>query len=235
MNIDFGIGRSALSEQVAQRLEKMILSDATQVSQKLPSEQVLAAGFGVSRPVVREALTILKERGLITQRQGGGSYITTPDLSQVSQCMNRLAMMGQITSEDVYIARISLEVSIIRMAAENATAEDVRQLQAINDAMKTTDGDVERRVQLDMQFHQQTAQIAGNQMLAIFLDSLNGILSPMVAAALKLPGAAQDGLNYHQRIIDCLQRGDADQAEEVMRQHLTLSMRNWEVAKETEQ
>ena len=66
MDINYHISKEVLCDQVADRLEQMILSDKTQVGQKLPSEQALATGFGVSRPVIREALAILRARGLVT-------------------------------------------------------------------------------------------------------------------------------------------------------------------------
>lgn len=235
MNInefDFDVDRNVLSEQVAQKLEKMITSDATQVSQKLPSEQTLAAGFGVSRPVVREALAILRERGLVAQRQGGGCYITSPDSSQVSQCVGRFASMGQISHEDVYVARISLETSIVRLAAENCTPEDIQKLQCINVKMSDKAIDVPSRVELDIHFHKKIAEIAQNRLLMAFEDALSNFVSYMITAALKLPGADNDGIRYHERIIEALQDHDANQAEEIMREHLTLSMRNWEIGKE---
>ena len=54
------VNKKALYEIVADKLEDMILSDGTQIDKCLPSEQVLSASFGVSRPVIREALKILR-------------------------------------------------------------------------------------------------------------------------------------------------------------------------------
>ena len=70
MDINYHISKEVLCDQVADRLEQMILSDKAQVGQKLPSEQALATGFGVSRPVIREALAILRARGLVTVQAG---------------------------------------------------------------------------------------------------------------------------------------------------------------------
>ena len=64
-----------LYEQVADRLEQQILSHPDTVGTKLPSEQELAHGFSVSRPVVREALKLLKERQLVTVRNGEGVFV----------------------------------------------------------------------------------------------------------------------------------------------------------------
>ena len=94
MKIDFQVERDSLSEQIAERIQAMILNDKTQVNDKLPSETALAAGFNVSRPIIREALTILKARGLVVQRQGGGSFVTCPDLKSINECMYRAIVMN---------------------------------------------------------------------------------------------------------------------------------------------
>jgi len=224
-------GRGTLSEQLAQRLENMILNDQTQLQEKLPSEQTLALGFGVSRPVVREALAILRDRGLVLQKQGGGCYITTPGPDQVSQCVNRLMRMGQVNDREIFEARICLEIAISRLAAENATEQDVMKLRDIAYQMSMTNGDMKLHAALDRQFHQCIAEASGNQMLAIFLASLSEPMNRILYASLQLPHVAQDGVVYHSRIIECLRSHDPDASEEIMRQHMMLSMRNWEVVR----
>ena len=70
---DFVVQRTNLYEQIAEQLERAIVRPGVQVAKKLPSEQELARQFAVSRTVVREALKLLRERGLITQTNGDGS------------------------------------------------------------------------------------------------------------------------------------------------------------------
>ena len=71
--INYNVERVNLYESIANNLEEMILNDSSQIGQKLPSEQTMAANFGVSRNVIREALKILKERQLITLHIGEGA------------------------------------------------------------------------------------------------------------------------------------------------------------------
>ena len=72
-NFNTEIKRVTMYEQIADRLEEMILSDHISATDKLPSEQALATSFGVSRPVIREALMLLNARGLISQKNGEGA------------------------------------------------------------------------------------------------------------------------------------------------------------------
>ena len=87
----FTVVKTNLYEQIADYLEDMILNNKTmQEEKKLPSEQALAVTFGVSRNVVREALKLLKERGLIELRNGTGAYITKPEASNISDVVSRI-------------------------------------------------------------------------------------------------------------------------------------------------
>lgn len=229
-SMDLQLGRSALCDQIADRIEQMILSDTTQVQQKLPSEQTLASGFGVSRPVIREALMILKERGLVTPRQGGGSYITIPKTTQVMETVGRLALMRNIGMEDVLAVRIQLEAMAARLAAENAAPAQIKTLRDINREMAEQKGDLTQRVQLDLKFHKRIATLSGNKMLEVFVESMNGLLAPMLKSSLCLPMANEDGIRFHDRIVEALLSGDADKSERIIREHLMLFARNWELA-----
>ena len=71
----FTLVRDNLSVQIADRLEDTIVnSDAFPVNEKLPSEQQLAEQYRMSRPVVREALKVLQERGLVALKNGLGAF-----------------------------------------------------------------------------------------------------------------------------------------------------------------
>ena len=72
---DLRVTKKSLYETVADRIEDMILDNSLQQGERLPSEQELATRFGISRNVMRESLKLLKERQLIVQRNGDGTYL----------------------------------------------------------------------------------------------------------------------------------------------------------------
>ncbi len=228
IEINFNISKEVLCDQVADRIEQMILSDKTQVGQKLPSEQALATGFGVSRPVIREALAILRARGLVAVQSGGGSRIVIPEAIYMSDTVNRLATMSHIRSEEVYEVRVWLEAKAARLAAVNATSDQLERLSDINRRMENSKDDVKNRTELDLAFHQMLADISGNQLLSVFVQSMNGILRQMLESVLHLPRAHEDGVAYHDRIIEVLRTADKDKSEAIVREHLIMSMRNYE-------
>lgn len=231
MDINYHISKEVLCDQVADRLEQMILSDKTQVGQKLPSEQALATGFGVSRPVIREALAILRARGLVTVQAGGGSSIIIPEPIQMLDVVNRLTRMHHISSEEVYEVRIQLEVMAARLAAVNAKPEQLKRMADINRKMEREKRNAKVRAELDLQFHQQLAEASGNQLLSIFVQSMNGILQTMLESVFELLQSQEDGVSYHKRIIEALSSGDRDRSEAIIRDHLMMSMRNYELVR----
>ncbi len=62
-------------QQVAEQVQEMILSGALRPGDRLPSERVMAAEFGVSRNSVREAVRAMEILGFVESRQGGGNFI----------------------------------------------------------------------------------------------------------------------------------------------------------------
>lgn len=210
----------------------MILNDKSRVGQKLPSEQALATGFGVSRPVIREALAVLRARGLVAVQSGGGSYIVPPEPDQVLDTVNRMTRMLHISPGEIYEVRVWLEAKAAHLAAANVTDEQLDELNGINRRMEDSNCDVKLRSQMDLEFHQKLAEMSGNRLLSIFVQSMNGILQYMLESTLGLPSAHEDGVAYHDRIIETLRTGDKDKSEAIVRDHLMMSMRNYEFTEE---
>lgn len=227
-DIDFDIKKTKLCEVIADKLEAMILSDSSKVEQKLPSEQSLASGFGVSRPIIREALVLLKARGLITPKNGEGSFISNPTIENLTQTINRMVHMQNISPLNIFSIRITLERMAIRLAAEVVTKSDLDTLTGINNRMNENINDINKRAELDVFFHAQIAEMSGNALLAIFINSLATLLLPIIKKSLLAPGASEDGIQFHTKIIEVLGTHDSDNAADIIRNHLTLSMRNYE-------
>jgi DNA-binding FadR family transcriptional regulator len=224
-NIDIDLKKVNLSETLADKLEDIILNDIQSFGQKLPSEQELAKKFGISRNIVREALKLLKERGLVISRTGDGSYISKPEPQTLTKLISRMLVMNGIDAETIYEMRVMLECNACVLAAQRATEAEFDSLTAINREMEQKQQDLEVRVDLDLQFHARIAEISGNALLSIFVKSMTHLRKAMIRQAILSEGGSQDGIDYHGRIIAALRIRDAKQAEQTMREHLTESMR----------
>lgn len=230
LEMNYDLKRESLYEVIADKLETAILNDSTQLEKKLPSEQALASSFGVSRPVIREALKLLKARGLVDQKNGEGNFICEPKPVIIGDAVSRIVKLRRVHVTDIIEMRIQFEIMGIRLAAERITERQLCGLEEINKEMNENKANIELRTDLDMQFHQKIAESSGNAVLSIFLESLAVLIRPMVKAALSLPLTNEDGIIYHKRIIHALKTHNRAEAEDLIRGHLISSFRNYEVS-----
>lgn len=224
--IDYTINRTSLYEQIADNLEQAIVQPDAEVAKKLPSEQKLAKKFGVSRTVIREALKLLKERGLIVLRNGEGSYISKPRPDVVSNAVQRIVQMDNISADEIYNMRIILEVAACRLAARNASEEDLEALHGILSEMETRKLDLPVRIKLDADFHIAIAYAGKNRLLGMFVETMTALLRDFIGKGIRVPGGNEDGLMRHRAVLASLETRDPDVAERAIRDHLDVSRQN---------
>lgn len=221
--------KTNLYEQIADYLEDMILNEEeVRQDEKLPSEQSLAEKFGVSRNVIREALKILKERGLVELRNGAGSYITKPEAGNLSDVVSRIVIMDHIDHKDIYEMRTILETASCRIAAVSATKEDLQKLEDLQERLKNKSMSVEERREADFAFHIAIAEAAGNPLLILLVQMMKNILVEMIEKGIYIEGGIDDAIMRHGKILDALKTGDPAMAEAMMYDHLHVSEQNVE-------
>lgn len=220
------INKISLYEQIANSLEEVILSGEMQEYDKLPSEQSLADTFGVSRNVIRESLKILKERGLIDSKNGVGSYITIPRARNISDVINRMYAMNNMSFKDVYDLRIILETASCERAAKNLTSEEIENMEDILEKLKNRNISVEERRELDFDFHIAIAKASGNELLVVFVKTMKNVFIPMIEKGIFVEGGIDDACIRHRKIMNSLKSKDPNEAIEMMKQHLEYSKMN---------
>lgn len=218
--------RVNLYEQIAGMLEERILSHNFKDQEKLPSEQELAEEFSVSRNVIREALKLLKERGLVESRNGTGSYITKPDGENLSDIINRMIVIDNIDYKDIYDVRIILEVAACKKAARVITPEEIEELEQLLEKLKDRRLTIEQRREMDFEFHVAIARIAGNPLLEIMVQAMKNIFIKMIGIGIFLRGGIEDAITRHASILDALKERNPMKAEEAMYNHLMYSRGN---------
>ena len=230
MDTDLILPRESFPEIIANKLEEMIINGKFVMEQKLPSEQSLAGDFGVSRPVIRESMKILKERGLIIQKNGEGTFICEPDSELVTDTINRIIHLRNIDVDDIFSVRINLETMAAAQAAMKAADEGFDELQKINNHMREYMLDVDKRAQDDVLFHRKIAQLSGNLLLEVFVESMASLVTQVVKYTLDYKVGNEEGIDYHDRIIEVLRTRNVPEAKKVIRLHLESSQRNYILA-----
>lgn len=216
--------RSALFEQVASQLEELILAGKIAIGSKLPPEGALAAQFRVSRPVIREALAQLRDRGLTETVNGSGTYVRQPDSEHLTEVLLRHLHFGELAAPQVvsslYEARMAVEVMAARLAASRGLDTDLSLISARFAEMSGARHDPAGWIAADMGFHLAVVDAARNPFLGAFLTPMTRIIQQSMSESWRDPAAVRAGLRAHQAICDAIVAHDEEGAGQAMLAHL---------------
>lgn len=210
------------SDQVYEEVMARIVSGELPSGERLPSESVLADTFGVSRPVIREALARLRADGVIVSRHGSGSYVQRKPAVDFL----RLAPMGGVADVlRAYEYRVALEGEAAWLAAERRTETDLRALAAALKDMHTALEQGKVGAEADLRFHRAVAAATKNQLFEFSMEALSAYIAEGVALTRKLSlkvGRARLELvqSEHEAIYQAVRRRDSDGARLAMRTHI---------------
>lgn len=213
-----------LSDRAAKALENLIIGGVLASGSRLPPERELAAMFGVSRTVIREAVQNLTARGLLDVRSGDGTVVTGPSADSVSESL-RLLLRSRATGisiDHLHEVRRVLEVEIAERAAERATDEDICDLEAIVQELEA-ELDPEASAKLDVEFHRALAVAAHNPLFIILLDSIGGLLLAIRRMSFDHPETALKARYHHRNIFEGAKERDVNATAQAMRSHLNES------------
>ena len=213
---------ATLAQRVEQELERLILESRLGPGDRLPSERELAAQFGVSRTVVREAVRALAAKQLVDVNVGRGTVVRAPSTESAAESMKLLLLMqaGSAGIDKVSEVRHIVENEIASLAATRRTQADVDALEAILAEMRANVDAPEIYIKSDVEFHAALARATQNELFVIVLDSLVEIMIEVRLLTLRVPGIASLALSYHERILDAVRAGDAEKARSVMDEHM---------------
>lgn len=217
------LSRENLGQQIADSLEEEILSSSHRAGEKFSSAAEISEEFGVSRPVAREALGILQERGLILLKNGSGSFITKPDPVTLSPAMNRVVRMNNISKEHLTQARMILEKGIAPLAAENATEQDISAIEENLRQFENRQLSLAERVALDKEFHVLIARATGNPVLAMLEETLSCLLFDYMGKGVVQKGGIDDAIRRHRKLADAIKAHDKELAAIAMAEHVETS------------
>jgi GntR family transcriptional repressor for pyruvate dehydrogenase complex len=207
-----------LFEEVLQQLTLGIEEGDLRPGEFLPPERELAAKLGVSRAVIREAAKCLEQRGRVRIRQGVGVEVVNNPSLPVQNSLLQLKLEERERLYQCAQARLLIEPELAAAAALNSTPATVEQLKkAFHTALEETNLDA--AVNLDIEFHQIIADLAGNQVLSLILKSMAqlGRLSRKMSF---MPLAAERATAHHLAIIAAIESSDADEARRAMKEHM---------------
>ncbi|WP_240549366.1 FadR/GntR family transcriptional regulator [Billgrantia antri] len=220
--------RGSLPDHVADTLEALILEGKISVGEKLPTEARLCDSFGVSRTVIREAVTHLKSLGLVETRRGVGTTVLRSTAIEARPAER----ISPTTIDDILHVlelRLSLEPAAAELAALRHDVEDRRNLEARHAAFIKAHAEKSQARAEDYEFHYAIFQAAKNPFFLQLYSQLSQSMIPRAklsavdinrAAAERYIGRVKEEHGY---ILEAILSRDEAAARETMYQHLHRS------------
>jgi DNA-binding FadR family transcriptional regulator len=215
-----------LARAVTTELVNRIVDGVHQPGTALPPEPILGDGFGVSRTVVREAVKLLQEKGLVQVRQGAGTIVQEPAMWDMLDELVLSASIakdeGLVILDDVVVTRRLLESDMANVAARVADQDTVDRLRALVDTMDTLVDDPHLYGDQDRAFHDTIMRASGNRIARAVVRSLES----QVVNTARYMGQTDRALcvasnRGHRRVCERIAAGDPDGAASAMFTHIT--------------
>lgn len=216
----------SLPEEVADRLLGMIVDGHFPTEAALPPEGDLARTFAVSRLTVREAVRILRSKGVVEIRRGRGTFVNPPgswtSLDALVQ-MYTAQDSGAGVAEKLLEARRMVEVGAAQLAAVRRTEEDLAELESCLAEMRAGNakGDLDLFVDADMAFHDVIMRASGNIFVPFLFEPFGELLLHTRRQTSAVPEIQRHAIAQHELILDRLRGGDPEACRAAMDSHMS--------------
>jgi DNA-binding FadR family transcriptional regulator len=210
--------RPVLADEITGKLRGMIHSGEWRLQEKIPAEPELMARLGVSRGTLREAIKALAHSGMLEVRRGDGTYVrATSEISGAAQRMYK-----DHTQEHILEVRVALDTQAARLAARNATAEQVaamRELLVLRDDGWNSE-DYAAWARADWEFHVLVALATGNPLLHELYVSFGGVFHADLLRQHRRSGFNGLPDEGHGQLVDAIEAHDEAAAVESVNRNL---------------
>lgn len=220
--------RRGLHREVVQQLGLAIVRGDHRPGDTLPRADEMAATLGVSRTVVREAMKVLADKGMVELRPRAGTRVRShddwnlvdPDViawrRQAGPDLDFLRHLSEV--------RLVVETDAARLAALRATPDDLARIRRLISTMERVVVDVGEYAAADLELHAAILHATHNPLLAQLADTLAEGLAASREVTRHRPGGHGYSLPLHASLVEAIERGDAAAAEAVMGTLVTRSM-----------
>jgi GntR family transcriptional repressor for pyruvate dehydrogenase complex len=222
--------RSPAYKTVSATIAKEILEGRLRPGNRLPTEQALAAQFGVNRSTVREGIRLLEETGMIQREGDKRLVISRPSYDSVSDRTTRAMILHEVTFRELWEAMMAIEPEAAALAARKNVEDIIAKIS--DNLIRTRDALSNNRklISLDIEFHTLVAQAADNRVLMIAREPLSQLFYPVFELVLTgVNVAAKRLLVAHEQIARAIEKSDVDQAKKWMGRHIADLKKGYEL------
>lgn len=218
--------RLKLRDQVVDALIEMIEEQGLRPGDAFPSERALVDQFGVSRTVIREAMSALEVRGILGIDQGKRPRVASNSGSALRDELRLIARVEPAALWDLFDVRKMFEVEVAALSAARHDPDAIASMQGAVRRMREHLSEPEGYVDADVDFHNALLVGSGNRVLERLMRPVTELMltSRMITAYKRRPTRA--ALVEHEAILAAVERADAKAAREAMRAHLAATERD---------
>ena len=214
---------SGLPDEIAKRLRNEVLNGTLKPGDKLPSEQQLCRMFGVSRPVVREAISRLKYDGVLESFQGRGVFVSG-DGSGSSFRIDDPNLNDQGELAHIIELLVAIEGAATGLAAARRSKQDLEAIKKALDAMAAAIDEGRNGVDEDMSFHRTIVEATRNPFFITLISFLESRVRNLIRVArtntARYEGLANRVQVEHEAIYQAIVARDPDAAKAAAERHL---------------
>ncbi|WP_028864263.1 pyruvate dehydrogenase complex transcriptional repressor PdhR [Psychromonas aquimarina] len=220
------IKQPKLADVIENRLESMILEGTLELGEKLPPERELAKQFDVSRPSLREAIQRLESKGLLTRRQGGGTYVKEELREQLTAPLFELLNTHPESQYDLLEFRHALEGVSAYYAALRGSAEDLNAIKNSFTAIEKArqGGDLELEIHNVALFYQSVIEASHNVVFVHLARGIKPLLEKNISDNVKqlylYPEVAAKIQQHRQQLLEAILSKQPRKAQEASAKHL---------------
>ena len=214
------VDTSSLVDKVEASLVELLMDRKLTVGDVIPKEIELSEALGVSRTVIREALTRLRLLGLIESKKKKGSVITSPDLfGMMSKSMNP-HILDQDTLKEIFEIRLVLEIGMADLIFQHITKEDIEELKKIVSNEPPATQYHLFNIEHEIAFHGKLYEITGNNTMKKFQKMLLPVFDYVHNSGLLKKQPMLKTFVSHKGLVDILEDGTPELFRNAMRNHL---------------
>ena len=210
-------------EDIVQQIRTLIEEGKLKRNDHLPSERELSETFRVSRTTVREAIRTLESMKLLQSRQGNGTYVVASSEEALIQPLAAALFNEKDDIRDIFYIRKIIEPHVAELAAENASPEEMEELERILRKQEECIGQRETIIETDSAFHNLMVKATKNRVMERLIIALIDLLKESREKYLmeeENDERAIRSLEGHQQILSAVKKGDGNAARKSMLQHL---------------
>ncbi|AJR05077.1 FadR family transcriptional regulator [Photobacterium gaetbulicola] len=241
-----GSTKGRRTQQLAESIKAWIVEQSLAPGDRLPNEQQIMELFDASKSTVRESMRILEAQGILATKTGpkGGAFVAEMGESKAQSLLSNYLFFKDISISDIYQIRQSLEPDVAASLAGKLSEQQLQRLEAQIEKYATPPADIYQEQAhhiASIEFHSLLASYSNNELLKFIVRFTAQMLTDLtIYKKLYAPENHQlwlTGVQSQKQLVAALRSGDAEQAKQVMSQHMQtahelMKVQEVEVAKQ---